>query len=214
MVRIWAALVGFSAGAAGGAWAAAYFNVSDTVSLIIGLAAGIILAFLAARFYLAGVFLVSWAMGIIGSVYFIKPADWKFGLLCVGIGLVIALVALKFAEPVLMIITAVLGGAAAGQAIYGIIPVKNNILQIAAIAVLIILGIITQFLMESRRRKKLHLKRLRKSAEHILQNMRWIKREQFWIVWTKKHLPIRRKMTRISRYWIWRMRTNKDSCGS
>lgn len=159
MVRIWAALFGFTVGFSGGAYLADYFNVSDNISLIIGLVAGCVLAVLGAKFYLAGVFLVSWVMGIIGSAYFLRPADWAYALVCVGIGLVIALLTLKLAEPVTMVITALLGGAAAGQAIYGFLPAENKIIQIAVIAVLVILGIVTQFLMESKRRKRLHLKR-------------------------------------------------------
>lgn len=159
MVRIWAALFGFTVGFSGGAYLADYFNVSDNISLIIGLVAGCVLAVLGAKFYLAGVFLVSWVMGIIGSAYFLRPADWAYALVCVGIGLVIALLTLKLAEPVTMVITALLGGAAAGQAIYGFLPAENKIIQIAVIAVLFILGIVTQFLMESKRRKRLHLKR-------------------------------------------------------
>lgn len=159
MVRIWAALFGFAVGFSGGAYLADYFNVNDNISLIIGLVAGCILAVLGARFYLAGVFLVSWVMGIIGSAYFLRPADWAYALVCVGIGLIIALLTLKLAEPVTMVITALLGGAAAGQAIYGFLPAENEIIQIAVIAVLVILGVVTQFLMESKRRKRLHLKR-------------------------------------------------------
>lgn len=171
MVRIWAALFGFSVGFSGGAYLADYFNVSDNISLIIGLAAGCVLAVLGARFYLAGVFLVSWVMGIIGSAYFLRPADWAYALVCVGIGLVIALLTLKLAEPVTMVITALLGGAAAGQAIYGFLPAENEMIQIAVIAVLVILGVVIQFLMESKRRKRLHLKRAEEiRKEHSAAN--------------------------------------------
>lgn len=171
MVRIWAALFGFTVGFSGGAYLASYFNVSDNISLIIGLAAGCVLAILGARFYLAGVFLVSWVMGIIGSAYFLRPADWIYALVCVGIGLIIALLALKLAELVTMVITALLGGAAAGQAIYVFLPVENEIIGLAVIAGLVILGVITQFLMESKRRKRLHLKRAEEiRKEHSAAN--------------------------------------------
>lgn len=171
MVRIWATLFGFTVGFSGGAYLADYFNVSDNISLIIGIVAGCVLAVLGAKFYLAGVFLVSWVMGIIGSAYFLRPADWAYALVCVGIGLVIALLTLKLAEPVTMVITALLGGAAAGQAIYGFLPVEIEIIQIAVITVLVILGVVTQFLMESKRRKRLHLKRAEEiRKEHSAAN--------------------------------------------
>ncbi len=171
MVRIWAALFGFTVGFSGGAYLADYFNVSDNISLIIGIVAGCVLAVLGAKFYLAGVFLVSWVMGVIGSAYFLRPADWAYALVCVGIGLVIALLTLKLAEPVTMVITALLGGAAAGQAIYGFLPVEIEIIQITVITVLVILGVVTQFLMESKRRKRLHLKRAEEiRKEHSAAN--------------------------------------------
>lgn len=159
MVRFWAAIFGLAAGLAGGSSLAAYLGLSGYIPLIIGGVAGIILAVLGARFYLAGVFLVEWILGSLGSAYFIKPSDWKFALVCVGIGLVVALIALKFTEPVTMLITGIAGGFLAGQAIYVMVPLNNTPIHIAIIAVLAILGTIVQFLLESRRRKKLHLKK-------------------------------------------------------
>lgn len=159
MVRFWAAFFGLVIGVTGGTYAAYYFNVSDNIAWIIGLVAGIILAVLGARFYLAGVFVVGWFLGTVASAYFIQPADWIYTLVCVGIGLVIGLITLKFAEPVTMVVTSLFGGFTAGQAVYGLLPLENEIVRIAAIAVLVILGVIVQFLLESKKRKRLHLKK-------------------------------------------------------
>lgn len=160
MVRFWAALFGLVCGVLGGSYLAAYFGLSGYVPLIIGGIAGIILAVLGARFYLGGVFLVEWILGFLVSAYFLQPNDWISALVCAGIGLVIALIALKFTEPVTMLITAIAGGFLGGQAVYIMIPLKNNmVVHIAVIAVLVILGVIIQFLLESKRRKRQHLKR-------------------------------------------------------
>lgn len=159
IVRFWAAFLGLAIGVTGGSYVASYFNVSDNIAWIIGLVAGVILAVLGARFYLAGVFLVAWFLGTVASAYFMQPADWIYTLVCVGIGLVIGLITLKFAEPVTMVVTSLFGGFTAGQAIYGLIPLENEIVRIAAIAVLVILGVIVQFLLESKKRKRLHLKK-------------------------------------------------------
>lgn len=159
MVCFWAAFLGLAIGVTGGSYVASYFNVSDNIAWIIGLVAGVILAVLGARFYLAGVFLVAWFLGTVASTYFMQPADWIYTLVCVGIGLVIGLITLKFAEPVTMVVTSLFGGFTAGQAIYGLIPLDNEIVRIAAIAVLVILGVIVQFLLESKKRKRLHLKK-------------------------------------------------------
>lgn len=159
MVRFWAAFFGLAIGVTGGSYAASCFNVSDNIAWIIGLVAGVILAVLGARFYLAGVFLVAWFLGTVASAYFMQPADWIYTLVCVGIGLVIGLITLKFAEPVTMVVTSLFGGVTAGQAVYGLLPLENEIVRIAVIAVLVILGVIVQFLLESKKRKRLHLKK-------------------------------------------------------
>lgn len=166
LVRLWAAVLGLSVGFTGGAYLASYFGLEGHIPLIAGAAAGVILAVLSGVLYRAGAFLVVWLMGIAGSACILGPQDWIFVLVCVAIGLVIALITLKFTEPVTMLVTAVFGGALAGQAGYILIPVKNWIIQIAMIAVLAVLGIIVQFLMESKRRKRQHLKK----AEEIRQS--------------------------------------------
>lgn len=159
MVRIWAGLLGLSVGLLGGAFAADYFGAGATVSWIIGLAVGLILAALAVKFYVAGVMIVAWGMGISVGMYFIKPVDWTGVLICVGIGLVLGLIALKFAEPVIMILTSIYGGFAGGQAVGAMISAENGTLKLVIIAVLIVLGVIVQFLLESKRKKRLHLKK-------------------------------------------------------
>ena len=55
MVRFWAAVFGLTVGFSGGAYLASYFGLDGYIPLIIGAAAGIILAVLGARFFLAGV---------------------------------------------------------------------------------------------------------------------------------------------------------------
>ncbi len=159
MVRLWGAVSGFAWGFSGGACLASYLQVSDNNTLLIGLISGIVFAVLGAWLYLAGIFLVVLAAGIMGSTYFLQPADWKTFLICAGIGLIIALTALKFAEPVMMLVTGALGGGILGQAIDVFIPGENKIIRILIIIVIATAGIIIQFLMESRRRKKLHLRK-------------------------------------------------------
>lgn len=167
LIRLWAAVFGLTVGFAGGTYLASYFGLEGNIPLIAGAAAGVILAVLAGVLYRAGAFLVVWLLGIAGSAYILRPQDWVFALVCVAIGLVIALITWKFTEPVTMLVTAVFGGALAGQAGYILVPVKNWIIQTAMIAALAVLGILVQFLLESKRRKRQHLKKaeeIRKST--------------------------------------------------
>lgn len=159
LVRIWAALFGFAGGAALGLYAASYFNVSSSVSWVIGLVAGLILAGLSTWLYRFGIFLVGWGMGSAIAFYLINPTGWPLIAVCAGIGFVIALIALKLCVPVIMVITGLFGGLAAGQVIYQFIPGDFKILQIVLPVVIVILGILVQFLLESKKRKKLHLKK-------------------------------------------------------
>ena len=62
-----------------------------------------------------------------------------------------------------------------------------------AFAVLAVLGILVQFLMESGKRQKLHLKKLRRFANRIPQRMKWIKPELFWMKSLKKKSRQRKK---------------------
>lgn len=159
MVRLWAAFFGLTVGFAGGTYVADYFGANGTVSWIVGAVVGLVLAFLAARFYVAGVMIVGWILGIIISAIIMLPKDWMQILICVGIGLIVGLISAKFAEPATMVITAIFGGSTAGRAIFGLLPVDSGTIHTAITVALVIIGIILQFLMESKRKKKMHLKK-------------------------------------------------------
>lgn len=159
LVRLWAAVTGLLAGFLGGTYLSANLGLEGYIPYIIGAVTGLVLLVLGIRFYRAGVFWVSWILGTAGSVFIIRPETLAFVLICVGIGLVIALITLKIAEPVMMLVTALFGGYAAGQAAYIMLPVHKNIINAAIIIAFIILGIIVQFLQESRKRKRQHLKK-------------------------------------------------------
>lgn len=159
LVRFLAAILGLLVGISGGTYLAVYFGLEGYVPLIIGIVAGLVLAILGARIYRVGVFWVGWMLGIAGSAYIIQPKNWKFLLISVGIGLLIGLITLKLAEPVTMLITALFGGYVAGQAAYILLPFHKGSIRTALLAVFIILGIIIQFLQESKKRKKQHLRK-------------------------------------------------------
>lgn len=177
MIRIWAALFGFAIGAVAGALACSFFQVNETASFIIVIVAGVVVGALSAWFYLAGILLVGWILGISVSASFLQPQDWILGLVCVGIGLIAGLIALKFAEPVTMTITALYGGVLAGRAGYELLPIKNQIIYIVLTVVLVVLGIVVQFLLESKKRKKQHLRKAKEiksihSAENDVEKAR------------------------------------------
>lgn len=143
----------------------------ETLSGIIGLAAGIILAIVFAILKRAGMFVTAFVLGAALSIYWLRPANLIWLLVCVGIGLVFALLTIKLFVPVLMLLTGVTGAVCisqAGTVLLGHAGVELERWMVTlAFAVLAVLGILAQFLMESGKRQKLHLK---KAAEIREQN--------------------------------------------
>ena len=165
LIRVWAALLGLGLGFGIGVGAGAAFSLKPNLILICGGAAGILLAILGAVFYHVGVFLIAWIAGSSFALIFLQPKDWKLGLACLGIGLVVALFTIRFAELIIIIITGINGGMSAGTGIYSFLPFDKEIIRIVVIAVLVVAGIGVQLLMESGKRKKRTLENAKKIRE-------------------------------------------------
>lgn len=165
LIRVWAAILGLGIGFGIGTGAAVYFHLDSRMTLVCGAVAGILLAILGAVFYHVGVFLLAWITGSSLAVVILRPQEWKLGLGCLGIGLVVALLTLRFAELIIIIITGIYGAAGAGSGILSFLPFDNQIIRIAVIAVLAVAGIAVQLLMESGKRKKQTLAKAKKIRE-------------------------------------------------
>ncbi len=155
LVRIWSAVMGMTAGLAVGIWDARIFDLDPTIGLVLGIILGILLALIAVKFYQAGVFLAAWFLGSILAAVILRPADWIYILICIGIGLVIALVALRFAELTTIILTAAWGAFSAAAGIGTILPSFGQPVRIIVTTVLASAGIAVQIVLEIRSRKKL-----------------------------------------------------------
>lgn len=165
LIRLWAAVFGLVIGFAIGAGAASSFGLETMMVLIIGLVVGIILACLSAVIYHVGAFLIVWIVGIAISGFVIRPQDLVGVLICAGIGLVLALVALKFTVPIIVVLTSIYGAMGAGPLISTFLPIKGNWIPLVITVVLAILGIAVQFLMESGKRKRQSLKKAKEIRE-------------------------------------------------
>lgn len=171
LARFWSFLTVFVIGTGAAAAVAMQITSDETLSGIIGLAAGIILAIVFAILKRAGMFVTAFVLGAALSIYWLRPANLIWLLVCVGIGLVFALLTIKLFVPVLMLLTGVTGAVCisqAGTVLLGHAGVELERWMVTlAFAVLAVLGILVQFLMESGKRQKLHLK---KAAEIREQN--------------------------------------------
>lgn len=167
LIRLWSALLGLVAGAGIG------FAVTELAGLepmiVVGatIVGGIVLAFLAGFFYRFGIFLLTLLTGTYIAILFVNPQDWIFLGVCLAIGLVIALLALKFVEPIMIVVTSILGGVLAGDAIATLAELDNPIFRYGIMVLVAIVGGIIQFTLESGKRKK---KNLKKAAEIRGQN--------------------------------------------
>ena len=167
LLRLWGTILGFLVGAGIG------FGVSEMLGLepmiVAGatIVVGIVLAFLAGFFYRIGVFLFGLMAGTYIAILLIDPQDWIYFIICIVVGLVVALAALKFMEPLMIVVTSVIGGVIAGDAIVTLLGLNNHILRYGIMAVIAIVGAIVQFTLESGKRKK---KNLKKAAEIREQN--------------------------------------------
>ena len=101
------------------------------------------------------------------AILFVNPQDWIFLGVCLAIGLVIALLALKFVEPIIIVVTSIIGGVLAGDAIATLAEFDNPIFRYGIMVLIAIVGAIIQFTLESGKRKK---KNLKKAAEIREQN--------------------------------------------
>ena len=171
LARFWSFLTVFVIGTGAAAAVAMQITSDETLSGIIGLAAGIILAIVFAILKRAGMFVTAFVLGAALSIYWLRPANLIWLLVCVGIGLVFALLTIKLFVPVLMLLTGVTGAVCisqAGTVLLGHAGVELERWMVTlAFAVLAVLGILVQFLMESGKRQKMHLK---KAAEIREQN--------------------------------------------
>ena len=167
LIRLWSALLGLVAGAGIG------FAVTELAGLepmiVVGatIGGGIVLAFLAGFFYRFGIFLLALLSGTYIAILFVNPQDWIFLGVCLAIGLVIALLALKFVEPIMIVVTSIIGGVLAGDAIATLAELDNPIFRYGLMVLVAIVGGIIQFTLESGKRKK---KNLKKAAEIREQN--------------------------------------------
>jgi hypothetical protein len=116
LARFWSFLTVFVIGTGAAAAVAMQITSDETLSGIIGLAAGIILAIVFAILKRAGMFVTAFVLGAALSIYWLRPANLIWLLVCVGIGLVFALLTIKLFVPVLMLLTGVTGAVCISQA--------------------------------------------------------------------------------------------------
>lgn len=162
LVRFWSVIAGLSAGCAAGIAVGVITGMNQEITLIAGAVAGLILAVIGAWKKRVGAFVTVAVLVFVVCVHLIKPQNLMMYGICAGIGLVCALLSVKFYNFMLIASSSVFGAMAAGSSIYYLQPYKNGMIHIAICVAIGALSIWLQLLFESGKRKK---KNLRKAAE-------------------------------------------------
>ncbi len=161
IVRFWAAILGLAAGFFVGFAAAEASGADAAVCVTAGLVTGVILAVLGSVLYRVGVFVTVFLSVSLFCVHLMNPENWIFAGICQLIGLIAAILAMKFLEIITIFSTVLLGAVTAGPAVYGLLPDTgmDSLVRIALCTLFGAVGVLVQLLMVSKKRKKQNLKR-------------------------------------------------------
>ncbi len=195
LTRILAALAGLGAGGAAGFVITLAAGTKGTVSLVIILACGIIAALLSLFLYKPGAFLLVFSLVMSSAVSILGVASGfplsvslgrdslVMGGIVLAVSLVLAVLAVIFSEPVIIVATSVTGGMTAGPVILLAAGLSGKPwMSYAAGGLLFVLGMGVQFLMQSRkigRKEKSYAdeKREKDSVESEVEKARNILKE-------------------------------------
>ena len=159
IVRFWAGFFGLGAGFAGGTAVALMLEMDGSYAWIPGVVLGVILAGLMAWLYRFGAFVLIWAAVFAICTYIISPDNMIMWTVCAVVGLVFALLSLRFLAVITIFVTAVFGGLLAGSAIFAWIPGEGFGAYAGVCGLTVIICLMVQLLLESRKRKRQSLKK-------------------------------------------------------
>lgn len=162
--RIWMAVIGFFAGFVIGFYIPVNaLQLSIGVGLIAGLILGIVLAIVSAKIYIVSVMFASWLFSVSALLGILQPKTWLWMLVCAGIGVIPAIISLKFAEPMVIIATGLFGGITAAAKGAELLGFSEQIIVWIVGLVAACFGIMVQFILEGRKQGKKEVT----AAKHI-----------------------------------------------
>lgn len=152
LVKVLGALVGFFLGAAIGGAAGFIIGLSGLAFAGVVVAGGIIFGVLSWFLYRVGVFLLVLVETFGVAVTILKPESWIPAAIGLAVALVLAILAAIYVEPFVIVVTGLAGGIAAGSNIAVLAGLGDSswIGLVIGVAIAVI-GIIVQFMMQSRK---------------------------------------------------------------
>jgi hypothetical protein len=153
LLKAWVAIIGFLVGFVIG-FGVAMYNIGGEAYLpaVIGIVAGILLALVAFKLYLVGVFIYCGAIAFsaVQTIPFPENQTWDIVLIVLGViaFLVAGILAVRFSRPCIIAVTAISGAFNAVDALKTPVAAlgENEGLKILAGVALAALGIVIQFL--------------------------------------------------------------------
>lgn len=171
IIRVWSAILGFSAGLFGAAAVLHQTGAGGMAALIAGAITGIVLGFLGAFFFRFGVFLTVFlsVTGIYAQI--VQPEEYLSAGIGLAAALILAALAVRFVVALTIFATSVWGGIVAGVSLYQLVPVQGRLMSILFCVIFAVLGILVQLLLESRKRKRRNLEKAAEIREtHSTEN--------------------------------------------
>ena len=151
LLKVWVAIIGFIIGFLLGLiiTMAVGSNIPAWLPFVIGIGAGIVMALVAYKLYLVGVFIYA-ALLVFGLVYQIPVSgkNWQIVLLVAAIaaGIAAGILAVRFSRPLIILFSAVGGAGNFTVALAGLVPAisSNQIAFWGILAAMALVGFIIQ----------------------------------------------------------------------
>lgn len=168
LMRVLSAVVGLLVGAGIGAAIVALAQLTGTISLVVILGCGIVMALLSFFLRRVGAFFSVFCY-ISAGLMIVLPKDMKIFLIIVAlIALILAILAAIYMEPLVITVSSVAGGLMAGPAIISLIGMDDKMWIGYIIAVVLAgLGLLVQLLMQSgkvKKKDKIHAQKVKEEA--------------------------------------------------
>lgn len=180
LVRVMTTLTGFVIGAVIGLAVVAAANLTGTAALAVVAAAAIILAVLACLLYRVGVFFWILSLSIGTAVALINVQNMIQVLIAFVVSIILAVLAVRYIEPIVIIATSLAGGVEAGIAAAEFAGLTATPWIGYGIGIaLAVVGMIVQFMMQSRKvgkKEKIYSKKVKEdvSVESEVEKARMI----------------------------------------
>lgn len=168
LVRIMAAVTGLLIGAYVGLVVCIVADLSGTAALVVVAVAAVVLAVLACVLYRVGIFFWILCLSVGTAATLIDIQNMVQVLIAFAVSVLLAVLAVRYIEPIVIIVTSLAGGAEAGMAAAELAGLTSNPWIGYGIGIaLAVIGMIVQFMMQSRKvgkKEKIYSKKVKESV--------------------------------------------------